>query len=90
VHQEPVAKHRSRPPENKHVGIVMNDPDIDISAIARGFGAFSPGLVRGADALLRTLDEALAVVADGGTAVIEIDTAKGYAPSMVGALRSGS
>jgi acetolactate synthase I/II/III large subunit len=90
VHQETVAKHRSRPPENKHVGIVMNDPDIDISAIARGFGAFSPGLVRGADALLRTLDDALAVVADGGTAVVEIDTAKGYAPSMVGALRSGS
>ena len=90
VHQETVAKHRSRPPENKHVGIVMNDPDIDISAIARGFGAFSPGLVRGADALLQTIDGALAVVADGGTAVIEIDTAKGYAPSMVGALRSGS
>lgn len=30
--QETVAKHRSRPPENKHVRIVMNELDIDISA----------------------------------------------------------
>jgi acetolactate synthase I/II/III large subunit len=90
VHQETVAKHRSRPPENKHVGIVMTDPEIDISAVARGFGAFSPGLIRGADELLETLDQALECVANGGTAVLEIDTAKGYAPSMVGALRSGS
>ena len=33
--------------------------------------------------------EALKVVDDGGVAVLEIETAKGYAPSMANALRSG-
>lgn len=90
VHQETVAKHRDRPPENKHVGIVMAEPRIDVSAIARGFGAWSPGLLVGPDAVDDAIGQALEIVAEGGTAVLEIDTAKGYAPSMVGALRGGS
>nr|CAD6606422.1 acetolactate synthase [Rhizobium sp. TCK] len=90
VHQETVAKHRNRPIENKHVGIVMSGPDIDVSSVARGFGAWSPGLLQGADALLAAIDEALSVLKHGGTAVLEVETAKGYAPSMANALRSGS
>ncbi|WEX10884.1 thiamine pyrophosphate-binding protein [Chelativorans sp. AA-79] len=90
VHQETVAKDRDRPVENKHVGIVMNGPDIDVSSVARGFGAWSPGLIKGADALVSAMEEALSVVKNGGTAVLEVDTAKGYAPSMANALRAGS
>lgn len=90
VHQETVARERGRPPENKHVGIVMHDPDIDVSSVARGFGAWSPGLLQGAAAVDKAIADALDVLANGGTAVLEIDTAKGYAPSMVNALRSGS
>ncbi|MCE7029965.1 thiamine pyrophosphate-binding protein [Jiella avicenniae] len=90
VHQETVARHRDRPVENKHVGIVMNGPDIDVSSVARGFGAWSPGLIKGSDALLAAVDEALSVVGSGGTAVLEVDTAKGYAPSMANALRGAS
>jgi len=90
VHQETVARERGRPLENKHVGIVMHDPDIDVSSVARGFGAWSPGLLQGAAAVEKAIGQALDVMAKGGTAVLEIDTAKGYAPSMVNALRSGS
>jgi thiamine pyrophosphate-dependent acetolactate synthase large subunit-like protein len=90
VHQETVAIHRNRPPENKHVGITMTGPEIDVSSIARGFGAWCPGLLKGADALSGALGEALDVVAKGGTAVLEVDTAKGYSPAMVKALKTGS
>ncbi|WP_168879669.1 thiamine pyrophosphate-binding protein [Rhizobium sp. P28RR-XV] len=90
VHQETVAKHRGRPAENKHIGIGMTGPDIDISAIARGFGAWSPGLLQGAAALEAAIREAIDIVDQGGTAVLEVDTAKGYSPAMSNALRSGS
>lgn len=87
VHQETVANERGRPPENKTVGIAMTGPDIDISSIAAGFGAWSPGLLRDAEAIVGAVSEALAVVGRGGTAVLEIDTEKGYSPAMVKALR---
>lgn len=89
VHQETIANQRGRPPENKTIGITIDGPDIDISAIARGFGARSPGLLSGSAAVTEALAEALKVVDDGGVAVLEIQTAKGYAPSMANALRSG-
>ena len=87
VHQETVAKERGRPPENKTVGIAMTGPDIDISRIASGFGAWSPGLLRGAEAVADAIGRALDVVAQGGTAVLEVETEKGYSPAMVKALR---
>lgn len=90
VHQETVARERGRPPENKHVGIVLEGPAIDVSAIARGFGAWSPGLLTSPQAVTGAIAEALAVVAAGGTAVLEVETAKGYSPAMMSALRSGS
>jgi len=89
VHQETVAKQRSRPPENKTIGIVMDQPAIDISSVARGFGAWSPGLLRGAEALHAAIARGLEVVGAGGIAVLEVETAKGYAPSMAAALRKG-
>ncbi|MCD1585062.1 thiamine pyrophosphate-binding protein [Halomonas sp. IOP_14] len=88
VHQESVAKERERPVENKHVGIVMNGPDIDVSAIAQGFGATSYGLLTSPTAVMKAISNALEVVESGGVAVLEIEAAKGYAPSMVQAMRS--
>ncbi|MCQ4290986.1 thiamine pyrophosphate-binding protein [Pseudomonas stutzeri] len=83
VHQEAIARTRGRPLENKRIGIVMDEPSIDVSAIARGFGATSQGLLRTPEAVRAALDEALEVVTGGGVAVLEIEAAKGYAPSMV-------
>jgi len=90
VHQETVAVERGRPPENRHIGIAMTGPEIDISSIARGFGAWSPGLLTSAEAIAGAVGEALDIVARGGTAVLEIDTEKGYSPAMVKALRPGA
>lgn len=88
VHQDTVAVERSRPRENKHVGIVMNGPDIDVSKVAQGFGAESYGLLHTTDEVRNALEDALRVVDAGGVAVLEVEAAKGYAPSMVKALRS--
>lgn len=89
VHQEAVANQRGRPPENKHVGITLTGPDIDISAVARGFGAWSPGLISGSASLASALQEALGVLKSGGVAVLEVETAKGYSPAMATALKTG-
>lgn len=88
VHQESVARARNRPTENKTVGITMTGPDIDISGIAEGFGAESFGCVKDAKAARLALDDALRAVDAGGVAVVEIEATKGYAPSMVKALRA--
>lgn len=90
VHQDTVARQRGRPPENRHVGIAMTGPDIDISAISRGFGCWSPGLLSSPEAIVSAVGEGLRVVDAGGVAVLEIETAKGYSPAMATALRSGN
>ncbi|MEQ5856875.1 MULTISPECIES: thiamine pyrophosphate-binding protein [unclassified Halomonas] len=87
VHQEAIAKARGRPVENKRVGIVMDEPDIDISAIAQGFGVTSYGLLRSPETVRSALTDAIGVVRDGGVALLEIEAAKGYAPSMVQSMR---
>ena len=88
VHQESVARERNRPVENKHVGIVMNGPDIDVSSIAQGFGAISYGLLSSPAEVKKAMINALDVFDSGGVAVVEIEAAKGYAPSMENAMRS--
>lgn len=90
VHQESVAKERGRPVENKHVGIVMNGPDIDVSAVAKGFGAKSYGLLTKPADVLSSLADALQVVDNGGVALLEVEAVKGYSPAMVQGMRSVS
>lgn len=87
VHQEAVAKARGRPVENKRVGIVLDEPGIDVSAIGQGFGATTYGLLRTPEMVLSALADALDVVANGGVALLEVEAAKGYAPSMVQSMR---
>jgi len=89
VHQESVAIHRGRPPENKSVGVAMEDPDIDIRRIAEGFGAAGHGPITTPDALEAALADALNAVESGKVAVLEVEAAKGYAPSLAKTLRSG-
>ncbi|MGA7454477.1 MAG: thiamine pyrophosphate-binding protein [Rhodoplanes sp.] len=89
VHQESVAIHRGRPRENKTVGVAMEDPDIDIRRIAEGFGAAGYGRITTPAALGAALAEALAAVERGEVAVLDVEAAKGYAPSMAKTLRSG-
>jgi thiamine pyrophosphate-dependent acetolactate synthase large subunit-like protein len=88
VHQETVARKRGRPVENKTVGVELTGPDIGIAGIAEGFGVESQGRLATATEVRGALQKAIATVDRGGIALVEIETTKGYAPSMVKVLRS--
>ena len=87
VHQEKVALHRGRPPENRHIGLATDDPDIDIAQVASGHGACGFGPAQNAGAFRALLAEALAAVEAGAVAVVDARIAKGYSPAMAAALR---
>jgi thiamine pyrophosphate-dependent acetolactate synthase large subunit-like protein len=86
VHQERVARTRNRPVENKWIGQRIADPDIDIAGLARAQGAAGFGPVADARRLEPMLAEAVAAVAAGGVAVIDVRVAPGYTPAMTAAV----
>jgi thiamine pyrophosphate-dependent acetolactate synthase large subunit-like protein len=90
VHQEKVARVRSRPVGNKWIGQRLETPEIDIAAMARAQGATAWGPVSTADDLHAALEAAIVTVRAGGVAVIDARVGKEYAPAMANALgRSG-
>jgi thiamine pyrophosphate-dependent acetolactate synthase large subunit-like protein len=86
VHQERVARMRTRPVENKWIGQRIDDPDIDLAAMGRAQGAIGFGPVTRAGGLEKTLSEAIAAVADGSVAVVDVRVEPGYTPAMTAAL----
>jgi thiamine pyrophosphate-dependent acetolactate synthase large subunit-like protein len=86
VHQERVARMRARPVENKWIGQRIDDPDIDLAAMARAQGARGFGPVTRATGLEAILSEAIAAVADGAVAVVDVRVEPGYTPAMTAAL----
>lgn len=75
LHQIEVAEQRGRAVENAHVGQRMSDPDIAITQVARGMGAWVHGPIVNPSDLSKTLAEAVGVAAGGGVAVVEVITA---------------
>ena len=86
VHQERVARMRGRPVENKWIGQRMSDPDIDLAALARAQGASGWGPIENPHDLVPTFNAAIAAVAAGGVAVVDVRIQPGYTPSMTAAL----
>jgi thiamine pyrophosphate-dependent acetolactate synthase large subunit-like protein len=86
VHQERVARMRNRPVENKWIGQRISDPDIDIAQLAHAQGARGFGPVDDVRRLEPMLAEAIAVVEDGGVAVVDVRVAPGYTPAMTAAV----
>jgi thiamine pyrophosphate-dependent acetolactate synthase large subunit-like protein len=86
VHQERVARTRNRPVENKWIGQRIADPDIDIAAMARAQGARGFGPVEDVRRLEPMLAEAIAAVAQGEVAVVDVRVAPGYTPAMTAAV----
>src|SRR5580704_6113856 len=86
VHQERVARMRARPVENKWIGQRIDDPDIDLAAMARAQGARGFGPVTRATGLEAILSEAIAAVEDGRVGVVDVRVAPGYTPAMTAAL----
>jgi thiamine pyrophosphate-dependent acetolactate synthase large subunit-like protein len=86
VHQERVARMRSRPVENKWIGQRISDPDIDLAQLAHAQGARGFGPVTDVRRLEPMLAEAVAAVEAGGVAVVDVRVEPGYTPAMTAAV----
>jgi thiamine pyrophosphate-dependent acetolactate synthase large subunit-like protein len=71
VHQQRVAVARSRPVANKWIGQRIDDPAIDLAAMARAQGAEGFGPVDSSAALRAALERALQRVAEGAVVVVD-------------------
>lgn len=86
VHQERMARMRSRPVENKWIGQRISDPDVDIVGLARSFGADAIGPAATGAELAEALRLAVATVRAGGVAVVEARVLPGYSKAMATSL----
>ncbi len=86
VHQERVARERQRPVENKWIGQHIGDPDIDLAGIARAQGLAGLGPVAAAGELAATVRDAVRLVQDGASVLIDARVQPGYNPAMAAGL----
>jgi len=84
MHQERVAKERSRPVENKWIGQRIDEPDIDLAMMARAQGAIGLGPVEEASHLKDVLKEAIKQVHAGNVCVVDVRVLPGYDTNMGG------
>ena len=86
LHQERVAKERGRPVENKWIGQRIDEPDIDLAAMARAQGAAGIGPVKEISRLKPSLADAIEYVKKGHVCVVDVRVMPGYdAPASGGA-----
>jgi thiamine pyrophosphate-dependent acetolactate synthase large subunit-like protein len=88
LHQERVAKERSRPVENKWIGQRIDEPDIDLAAMARAQGAEGIGPVKDLNDLLPSIRKAVQAVKAGKVCVVDVRVVPGYDTNMSGAAAS--
>jgi thiamine pyrophosphate-dependent acetolactate synthase large subunit-like protein len=86
LHQERVARMRSRPVENRWVGQRISEPDIDIAAMARAQGAQGFGPVDALGDLPAVLKKAIAAVDAGHVAVVDVRVEPGYTAATTAAM----
>jgi thiamine pyrophosphate-dependent acetolactate synthase large subunit-like protein len=85
LHQERVARERGRPVENKWIGQRIDEPDIDLAAMARAQGAVGIGPIKEVSKLKSSLEEAIAHVKKGEVCVVDVRVMPGYDAPMSGA-----
>ena len=90
LHQERVARIRSRPPENRWIGQRISEPDIDIASLARSQGAQGFGPVTKQDDLVATFQKAIAAVEAGEVAVVDVRVEPGYSAMATAAMLRGT
>src|SRR3990170_845723 len=73
-HQERMARWRQRPLENKGIGIRIEEPAPDLTAIARALHVDGFGPITEPDQLGPTLDKAIEIVEGGKPAVVDVIT----------------
>ena len=82
IHQERVARERRRPVENKWIGQRINEPEIDIAAMARAQGLVGIGPVHTTRALVDAVAEAVKAAKAGSSVLIDARVSPGYSPAM--------
>jgi benzoylformate decarboxylase len=79
MHQERVAQARNRPAQNRWIGQRIDDPRVDLVAMARAQGFESEDPVSTIEALAKALKRGAEVVAKGGRYFIDSVITPGYA-----------
>jgi thiamine pyrophosphate-dependent acetolactate synthase large subunit-like protein len=90
LHQERVARIRSRPVENRWIGQRISEPDIDFAALARSQGAKGFGPVTKTGDLVATFQQAIAAVEAGEVAVVDVRVEPGYSAVATAAMLRGT
>ena len=85
LHQERVARERGRPVENKWIGQRIDEPDIDLAAMARAQGAIGIGPVKDIGQLKSCIAEAIKHVKGGAVCVVDVRVMPGYDAPMASA-----
>ncbi len=78
LHQERVAKERSRPVENRWIGQRISGPDIDLAMMARAQGAEGIGPITKAAELRSAIEKGIQAVRGGAVCVVDVRVAPGY------------
>ncbi len=84
LHQERVAKERSRPVENRWIGQRISGPDIDLAMMARSQGAEGIGPVNQLAELGPAIEKGLRLAQGGAVCVVDVRVAPGYDSNMSG------
>jgi thiamine pyrophosphate-dependent acetolactate synthase large subunit-like protein len=85
VHQERVARERSRPVENKWIGQSIDKPEIDLAMLARAQGARGIGPVNSPEDVAPALRAGLEAVQNGAVCVVDVRVLPGYDAPLGGA-----
>lgn len=82
LHQERVARQRSRPVENRWIGQRIADPEPDLAMMARAQGLIGLGPITTSQALETALREAVQAVRGGASVVVDVHVTPGYSTAM--------
>jgi thiamine pyrophosphate-dependent acetolactate synthase large subunit-like protein len=89
LHQDRMARQRSRPVANRWIGQRIADPEPDLGMLAKAQGGEGFGPIRRPDELPRALRAAIECVEAGGLAVVDVRVDPGYAPVNSAAISRG-
>jgi thiamine pyrophosphate-dependent acetolactate synthase large subunit-like protein len=89
VHQERVAKMRSRPVDNRWIGQRIDEPAPDLGMLARAQGLDGIGPVTTADTLQDALIDAVRRLKNGKAVVVDVHVQPGYNPAMAAGITRG-
>jgi len=82
LHQERVARMRSRPVENRSIGLRMDDPPLDLAKLAEGQGCVGFGPARNCAEFETMLEAAIAKVREGHTVVVDVHVLPEYSRAL--------